>query len=93
LGCSKIWIGGVKNEKGFDQSGRSSKAPMEFVRELVRLGKGTSDESGLVVITRCYRCQFPSSFLMICVSTQEPFPGETKVGFFKAIADLKRYLA
>jgi len=30
---------------------------------------------------------------MICVSTQQPFPGEIKVGFFRlAIADLKRYL-
>jgi hypothetical protein len=35
LDCSKIWIGEVKNEKGFDQSGRISIAPMEFVRELV----------------------------------------------------------
>jgi len=31
---------------------------------------------------------------MICNSTQQPFPGETKVGIlFRAIADLNRYLA
>jgi len=32
--------------------------------------------------------------LIICVSTQQPFPGETKVGIvFGAIADFNRYLA
>jgi hypothetical protein len=39
----------------------------------------------------CY--QLTSSILMILDSTQQPFPGETKVGFFRANEYLKRQSA